>query len=248
MPAHPVPCRRRRRLVAGSIAFVLALGVAFGLVWFQPWKLFLDHRVDEQLPAVALASPAAVESVARVPLTPGASARPATPAPALLSRGRLISHEHSTSGTVGVVRQADGSLVLAVADLDTSDGPDVHVWLTDAPVIEGGKGWHVFDDGRHVDLGTLKGNLGNQVYRIPEDADLTRLTSVAIWCDRFGRVLRRGRAGPDGLTGGRQRPSSSGCLGSQTSPEAASRRRRAMPDSTSSTTRLARNDVISAWS
>ena len=185
MPARPAPSRHRRRLVAGSVAFVLAVGVAFGLVWFQPWKLFLDHRVDEQLPAVALASPAAVESVASAPLTPGVTTPPAAPAAALLSRGRLISHEHATSGTISVVRRPDGSRVLAIGDLDTSDGPDVHVWLTDAPVIEGGKGWHVFDDGQHVDLGTLKGNLGNQVYRIPKDADLTQLTSVSIWCDRF---------------------------------------------------------------
>ena len=61
----------------------------------------------------------------------------------------------------------------------------MHVWLTDAPVLHGSRGWHVFDDGRHVDLGSLKGNLGNQLYRIPARADLARLTSVSIWCDRF---------------------------------------------------------------
>jgi hypothetical protein len=27
--------------------------------------------------------------------------------------------------------------------------------------------------------------VGNQVYPIPEDVDLSRLTSVTIWCDRF---------------------------------------------------------------
>ncbi|MDT4915055.1 MAG: hypothetical protein QOC66_4183 [Pseudonocardiales bacterium] len=43
----------------------------------------------------------------------------------------------------------------------------------------------MFDDGAHVSLGTLKGNLGNQVYRIPRHADLSRLTSLSLWCDRF---------------------------------------------------------------
>jgi Electron transfer DM13 len=59
------------------------------------------------------------------------------------------------------------------------------VWLTDAPVRPGRDGWHVFDDGEYVSLGTLKGNLGNQVYPIPRSVDLSRLTSVTIWCARF---------------------------------------------------------------
>ena len=33
--------------------------------------------------------------------------------------------------------------------------------------------------------GGLKGTDGNQNYAIPADADLTGLTSVVIWCDRF---------------------------------------------------------------
>jgi Electron transfer DM13 len=72
-----------------------------------------------------------------------------------------------------------------VADLETSNGPLLKVWLTDQPVIEGEAGWHVFDDGRHLDLGDLKGNIGSANYPIPADADLAALTSVTIWCDRF---------------------------------------------------------------
>jgi hypothetical protein len=52
-------------------------------------------------------------------------------------------------------------------------------------VRAGRDGWHVFDDGAYVSLGTLKGNLGNQVYPIPARADLSKLTSISIWCDRF---------------------------------------------------------------
>ncbi|WP_375485311.1 DM13 domain-containing protein [uncultured Jatrophihabitans sp.] len=183
--------RRRRRILWSAAALVAAAVVATGLAWFQPWKLVVDHRVDEKLPAVAETSPTQAPPTvppATAPSLDAARPTPTRPSPSqavLLSRGRLISHEHSTSGTVSVVRQPDGSRVLAVADLDTSDGPDVHVWLTDAPVLRGEKGWHVFDDGTHVNLGTLKGNLGNQVYRIPKDADLRTLTSVTIWCKRF---------------------------------------------------------------
>jgi hypothetical protein len=177
---------RRRSVLIG----IAALGVpvlAAGLVWFQPWKLWVDHRVDEQLPEVALVAPATPVSRTPPRTTPAASptASGTAPAPRLVSRGALISHEHATHGTVSVVRQPDGSRVLAIANLDTSNGPDLHVWLTDAKVGTGSRSWHVFDDGEHVSLGRLKGNLGNQVYAIPAAADLARLTSVTIWCDRF---------------------------------------------------------------
>jgi hypothetical protein len=69
--------------------------------------------------------------------------------------------------------------------LSTSDGPDLKVWITDAPVIKGKAGWRVFDDGSYVNLGNLKANKGNQNYTIPSDVDLKKLTSVSIWCDRF---------------------------------------------------------------
>ena len=77
---------------------------------------------------------------------------------------------------------ADGRKVLRLQDLDTSDGPDLHVWITDQP--SGGR-WGSYDDGRYVKLGMLKANRGNQNYVIPADAELTGLTSVVIWCDRF---------------------------------------------------------------
>jgi hypothetical protein len=51
--------------------------------------------------------------------------------------------------------------------------------------LDGKDGWFVFDDGAYVDLGSLKGNRGNQNYSIPADLDLEGLSSVAIWCDRF---------------------------------------------------------------
>ena len=107
------------------------------------------------------------------------------PAPVTLARGTLISHEHETTGTVRVLRLADGSRILRLQNLDTSNGPDLRVWITDAPVIAGRDGWHVFDDGAYVSLGRLKGNRGSQNYALPPDLDLDRFGSVTIWCDRF---------------------------------------------------------------
>ncbi|GGX90713.1 hypothetical protein GCM10010515_67310 [Streptomyces fructofermentans] len=152
-------------------------GIGAGLFWFEPWKLWQDETVNEAPPLVveasrsAGASPSATASVPDGPLT--------------LASGELVSHEHETSGTVKLVRLSDGSHVVRLEELDTSNGPDLRVWLTDAPVKEGPAGWRVFDDGEYVSLGRLKGNKGSQNYAVPGDVDLSGFSSVSIWCDRF---------------------------------------------------------------
>ena len=47
-----------------------------------------------------------------------------------------------------------------------------------------------------VDLGTMKGNLGNQNYTLPADTDLSKYPSVSIWCARFGVNFGNARLGP----------------------------------------------------
>lgn len=174
----------RRPVVIVGLVVVAIVAVA-GLYWFQPWKLWVDETVREELPAASPASPASPAA----PASPDGSEAPASPAapagPEVLATGTFISHEHATTGSVKILRLADGSRTLRIEDLDTSSGPDLRVWLTDAPVKEGRDGWHVFDDGEYVSLGKLKGNKGDQNYALPADADLNRLTSVSIWCDRF---------------------------------------------------------------
>jgi hypothetical protein len=153
----------------------MAVG-GFGLYWFQPWKLWQDRTVEEALPAAAQTPAGAASSTGAASSAPG---------PETLAGGELISHEHATSGTVKLVRLADGSHVVRLEKLETSNGPDLRVLLTDAPVKEGTAGWRVFDDGAHISLGKLKGNKGSQNYVVPQDVDLSRYSSVSIWCDRF---------------------------------------------------------------
>jgi hypothetical protein len=135
-----------------------------------------ESMTDESMDGEATEEPMADE--------PSAPAAPPA-GPVELARGELISHEHATTGTARVLQLEDGSRVLRLEGLDTSNGPDLRVWLTDAPVIEGRDGWFVFDDGASVDLGELKGNQGDANYEIPADVDLDALTSVSIWCARF---------------------------------------------------------------
>ncbi|MFG3505380.1 DM13 domain-containing protein [Streptomyces sp. NPDC047821] len=165
-------------LVIGALVLVLA-AVGFGLYWFQPWKLWADQTVNEAVPP-------ATPSTAPADPSAAPSAKPSRQAgPETLATGTLISHEHATTGTVRVVRLADGSRILRLENLDTSNGPDLKVWVTDAPVREGKAGWHVFDDGAHLSLGDLKGNKGDQNYELPDAFDPNKYTSVTIWCDRF---------------------------------------------------------------
>ncbi|WP_395365918.1 DM13 domain-containing protein [Streptomyces sp. YH02] len=174
--------RRRGPLLAGGLIMAIVLG-AVGLYWFQPWKLWQDETVEEALPGVA---PTAAGAEPTTSVLPTASSSPREEeGPRTVAQGSLISHEHTTTGTVKLIRLPDGSHTVRLENLDTSNGPDLRVWLTDAPVKEGSAGWHVFDDGKYVSLGRLKGNRGDQNYAVPAGTDLSGLTSVAIWCDRF---------------------------------------------------------------
>jgi hypothetical protein len=159
-----------------TLVAMLVVG-AVALYFTQPWRLFLDRTVNERGPVtVAPATNAAVPPE-------GSTAKPA--GPQVLSRGTFISHEHATKGRASIIRLADGKRILRIENLDTSDGPDLRVWLSDQPVKQGTSGWSVFDDGAHVELGHLKGNKGDQNYSVPADTDLAALTSVSIWCKRF---------------------------------------------------------------
>jgi len=180
----------RRRWIAAAVTLAMA-GLVVGLALFQPWRLLTRSVLDEPLPGAT-----AVADTGRTPgPTPGGgaptrattttrhtpSAAPATPR--VIGQGRFVDGEHATSGTARVLELADGTSVLRLEGFSTSDGPDVVVWLTDQPA--GGDDWHRYDDGRFVALGDLKATDGNQNYAVPVGTDLSGLTSVVIWCDRF---------------------------------------------------------------
>jgi hypothetical protein len=170
---------KRVWLAGGAAAFVV---VAFGLYWFQPWKLFTSKTVNDAAPVVdapaTVSPPAATRSAGTPP-------SPAAPAAVLVAKGALVTHEHDTSGTAEIVRLAGGGHQLVLRELSTSDGPDLRVWLTDRPVVQGRAGWHVFDDGKYVEVGVLKGTHGTLVYDLPAGVDPAAYSSVTIWCKRF---------------------------------------------------------------
>lgn len=169
-------------VVAGVV--VLSL-VVVGAALFQPWRLFTSSSLNEALPADPVTSSAAPTSGEATAATPADSA-PSTPqaaaGPVVLSSGSFLSQEHTTTGTAQLLELADGSHVLRLENLVSSDGPDIKIWLSSQ---EAGGDWFKYRSGRWVDLGAIKATHGNHNYAIPPGTDFAGLTSVVLWCDRF---------------------------------------------------------------
>jgi hypothetical protein len=169
--------RRHRLLYAGATAVVLGL-VAFVLVYFQPQKLFIDDTVSEPVPTVA-ARPTPVHSAGATASSKPAPDRRAEPE--IVARGQFHSGEHTTTGEAQVLHLSDGRAFLRLEDLRTSNGPALRVWLTD---VDAAADDAAIDRSRHLDLGGLKGNIGDQNYPLPARLG-EEYRSVVIWCARF---------------------------------------------------------------
>lgn len=132
---------------------------------FRPERLFINKTVSESFPG-------------------GSQAQAAVPtAPMPLVSGRFHTNAHETTGLATVYRLADGKRILRLTQFETSNGPDVRVYLVAAADVQ--------DDATvkmagFVDLGAIKGNRGDQNYDVPADLDLSKYRAATIWCRRFG--------------------------------------------------------------
>jgi hypothetical protein len=143
--------------LAVAIAFVVVAVVI--LVWFQPQKLVIDSSVNEAAPTAA---------------------PQATDGPSVIGTGSFEPLEHSVSGTASFVRTGDAT-TLRFEDFEVENGPDLVVYLSAGDPA--GPGRALADD--FVDLGPLKGNVGNQNYVVPANTDLERYDTAVVWCRRF---------------------------------------------------------------
>jgi hypothetical protein len=85
---------------------------------------------------------------------------------------------HKAQGVAKVINLADGKTFLRLENLKTTNGPDLYVYLS--------TGKDVSDI---VNLGRLKGNIGNQNYEIPTGTDLAKYNTVLIWCKAFSTLF-----------------------------------------------------------
>jgi len=85
---------------------------------------------------------------------------------------------HNVEGVAKVLVLADGKSFLRLENLKATNGPDLYVYLsTDKDVSD------------IVNLGRLKGNIGNQNYEIPEGTDTSKYNTVLIWCKAFSTLF-----------------------------------------------------------
>ena len=85
---------------------------------------------------------------------------------------------HKVEGVAKAVNLADGKTFLRLENLKATNGPDLYVYLsTDKGVSD------------FVNLGRLKGNIGNQNYEIPAGTDPAKYDTVLIWCKAFSTLF-----------------------------------------------------------
>ncbi len=129
---------RKRNILIGVGVIVLA-GLWYA---FRPELLFINRTVNESFPGGA-----AVASIENGPMA--------------LSQGGFKSLAHETRGTATIYQLDDGKRTLRLTEFETSNGPDLRVYLT-AGQVE--KGADALRQVGFVELGPMKGNRGDQNY------------------------------------------------------------------------------------
>jgi hypothetical protein len=141
-------------VIAGVIGF--AAGNAF---WYLASPLWIDRVVSEELPA---------ELQMKV---------------AVRGEFRDADSVHKGKGTATIFENESGTKVLRFTGFETTNGPDLNVWLVKA---EGIRDSADVKASAWAELGPLKGNIGDQNYVIPGDVNLADYKSVVVWCKQFG--------------------------------------------------------------
>lgn len=169
------PAKRRRTILLATSG-VVVLGLWY---LFRPELLFINKKVHEDFPTASGNMMPGKMMSEKMESGKMASADMASQARA---QGIFHGVAHETKGTAAIYELTGGKHVLRLTGFETSNGPDVHVFL--------GKAADATDNDTvktagYLDLGSLKGNQGDQNYDIPADASLDDYKSVTIWCNRF---------------------------------------------------------------
>ena len=106
----------------------------------------------------------------------------ATGVAATLAMGTFHSNAHDTKGNAALIDLGGGRRVLRLTNFATSNGPDVRIYLVAAADVPDDG---TFKSSGRVELGVMKGNIGDQNYEIPASVDLANYRTVTVWCRRF---------------------------------------------------------------
>lgn len=174
--------RSRGKLVL--VMVVAGLVVALPIGWYLLSPLFIDRVVQEDLPFVPAEATAAInDALAK----PGIATDESMPADGMagmriLAQGDFYDVAHPGHGRATVYELADGTQVLRFEDFEVLNGPDLHVWLVPIDPVPNTIGSEIAG---YLDLGPLKGNIGDQNYDLPADLLLQDYRSVVVWCQPF---------------------------------------------------------------
>jgi len=81
---------------------------------------------------------------------------------------------HEARGTISLFKIGEDNFIRFEEDFFVTNGPDLFV--------------HLGKDGEYIkeaNLGVLKGNVGSQNYKIPEELDINNFNEVWVWCRAF---------------------------------------------------------------
>ena len=205
---------QRNRIVIGVIVAII---VVVGLIITEPWTYFVVNEVDEAFPSLDTSQREAIRNMPKeqmdelvsmakdnaemaeavalaqigddttVPEADQAMPDDMPDEPVILKAGSFITIDpvHGAEGTATIYELPEGSRVLRFEDFKSTNGPQLHVILSKNIPTSTFAG--VGED--MVDLGELKGNIGNQNYDIPDDIDLEEYNSVVIYCVPFKVVF-----------------------------------------------------------
>ena len=95
----------------------------------------------------------------------------------LVARGEFTGIGHNARGTARIVVLPGGERRLVFTDFDVDRAPDLRVYMAADRVDD--------DVGDYEELDKLKGNVGDQYYKLPDSLDLGRYGHVVIWCKAF---------------------------------------------------------------
>lgn len=143
---------KRKSIYGLVVTAAVALWAAF-----RPERLFINVKVSEASPT-------------------------STAAETILASGSFHGVTHDGKGDASIYGLPDGKRILRFTNFETSNGPDVHVYLvaandaTDSEMVK---------KAGFREIGLLKGNIGDQNYELPADVDLAKYRAVTIWCQRF---------------------------------------------------------------
>jgi len=166
---------RRRELLLPLGAGYGAVAIAVAVLVIAP-TLF-DREVNERV----------------VTGTPASAAEPAGPTGpsqpvgnVQLAAGGFVAVAHEGQGRAAVVELPGGARKLTLTDFETDAGPDLRLYVSTGDPAEG-------ELGDFVDLGALKGNVGNQQYDLQRDLDIARHSTVVVWCRAFSVAFTSAR-------------------------------------------------------